>query len=84
MIDKVLEDCRRAHVQINFDKSRLSPSHHLEKHLGFTLDFADPAPSRFPRIGGIGCVKTSCHCSEQPNLTRKFRYALWLAPLDKL
>ncbi len=49
MIDKVLEDCRKAHVQINFEKSRLSPSRHLEKHLGFTLDFAGSGTITVPQ-----------------------------------
>ena len=49
MIDKVLEDCRKAHVQINHEKSHLSPSRQLEKHLGFTLDFAGSGTITVPQ-----------------------------------
>ena len=49
MIDKVLEDCRKAHVQINHEKSHLSPPRQLEKHLGFTLNFSGSGTIAVPQ-----------------------------------
>ncbi len=49
MIGKVLADCRKTHVQINFEKSHLSPSRRLEKHLGFTLDFSGSGTITVPQ-----------------------------------
>ena len=48
LLGKVVDDCKRACVSINFDKSHLVASHYLPKHLGLSLDFSNKGTFSVP------------------------------------